>query len=130
MNDVENEFKRDILIYTNTLEFGVDFNIEWFDKAYFFGANSSCGAFGLAQMIHRVRKLKDELITLCFVGTGNQPIENYSSEIIEHFFTFHAFCHKHACLNNISYSNVNNRINYKTRKAVYPSFKIIWSLVI
>ena len=64
-----NEFwiKYDLVICTPSVESGVDFNVQYFDKLYVVLSSGSTHQRGLNQMTNRVRKLKD-LNVKCFLN--------------------------------------------------------------
>ncbi|KAJ3005838.1 hypothetical protein HKX48_000438, partial [Thoreauomyces humboldtii] len=51
-----------LLLYTPTIEAGVNFNIEHFDRMYFYGCLMSTTPLGAAQMLGRIRKLREHTI--------------------------------------------------------------------
>lgn len=81
IKDVENYWdKFDMIIYTPTIEAGVSFDKEYFDKIYFIMACESTSQRGALQMCSRVRQIKDNNID---VYTNNIPFREKSC-----FFTY------------------------------------------
>jgi hypothetical protein len=55
--------KADLLLYSPTIEAGVDFDVKHFDKCYGYMADNSTSARAFSQMLHRVRQFEtDEVI--------------------------------------------------------------------
>lgn len=52
----------DVLIYSPTIEAGVSFDTDWFDKIYGIVCAKSTTPRGFSQMLHRIRKIKDQTI--------------------------------------------------------------------
>lgn len=65
-----NEFwkKYQLVVYSPTIEGGVDFNIEHFDNVYIVLSTHSCSPRGLSQMSSRVRTVKDKNIHVFLNG--------------------------------------------------------------
>ena len=59
--------KVDLLIYSPTIEAGVDFDFEYFDKQYGCMSDKSTSARAFSQMLHRCRQFKDNEIQI-FIG--------------------------------------------------------------
>ena len=69
LKDVNNFWiNYDLVIASPTIEAGVDFNVEYFDKLYVILSAGSTGPRGLNQMTARVRKLKD-LNVPCYLNS-------------------------------------------------------------
>jgi hypothetical protein len=65
LNDVNTFWSQfDIVIYSPTIESGVDFNVEHFDKMYCILCSKSTSQRGFLQMINRIRKLKSNDINI------------------------------------------------------------------
>lgn len=80
----------DILIYTPSIESGIDFNIEHFDNLYIYLAQNSTSARGLLQMVSRVRKYKNNEVNVFlnnFKYKTNANFFNYD-EIKEWYIEF------------------------------------------
>jgi hypothetical protein len=78
-----------LVIYSPSIESGVDYDIEHFDKTYVIMSPNSTSQRGLFQMIHRVRKLKDSEIKCLLNGIlPNQTTFNrhYTFEEIKAFY--------------------------------------------
>ena len=56
-------------MYSPTIEAGVDFNVEHFNKIYCFLSNGSCSPRSLLQMIGRIRTVADDKIRCCYEKT-------------------------------------------------------------
>ena len=56
----------DIVIYTPTVCMGVSFDPEHFDSIFAYGCHNSLGAQEFCQMLHRVRKIKENVINISF----------------------------------------------------------------
>ena len=56
--------KADVVIYSPTIESGVNFDIDHFDKIYGYICPNSCSSRAFFQMLNRVRKVKDNKITI------------------------------------------------------------------
>ena len=67
INYKEEWAKVDLLIYSPTIEAGVDFDFEYFDKQYGCMSDKSTSARAFSQMLHRVRQFKDNEIQI-FIG--------------------------------------------------------------
>ena len=50
------------MIYTGTIESGVDFNLKYFNNLYVCLASGANSQRGLSQMMHRVRKIEDKIV--------------------------------------------------------------------
>jgi|SaaInlStandDraft_4_1057021.scaffolds.fasta_scaffold02228_6 hypothetical protein len=72
--------KYQLVIYSPSVESGVDFNTEHFDKIYGFLCNNSCTPRGFMQMCFRVRKPKCNIIK---IYTNNVFIKEHAN-----FFTY------------------------------------------
>lgn len=60
LKDVNNEWKEyQVILYTPTIEAGVDFSEKHFDKMYCFLSNGSCSPRAFLQMVGRIRYLSD-----------------------------------------------------------------------
>lgn len=84
-NYMEEWSKCDLLIYSPTIEAGVDFNMEYFDKCYGLVCKNSTKARPYLQMLSRVRNFKENTIKILMLGIPNF-IENaliYRKEEIE-----------------------------------------------
>ena len=68
LKDYKNEWSKcDILLYSPTIEAGVDYDKEYFNTCMGYMSNNSTSARAFSQMLHRVRNLKDETI-LIYIG--------------------------------------------------------------
>jgi hypothetical protein len=68
LEDVNKEWaKCDLLLYSPTVEAGIDFNIDHFDKCYGILSEKSTTARGFSQMLNRIRKFKSNTINI-YVG--------------------------------------------------------------
>ena len=77
--------KARLLIYTSTIEAGVDFNEIWFDKCYIILSDRTVTPRALIQMIYRVRKYKNNTINLFTNGVPFYEFSfPYSFEEIKH----------------------------------------------
>ena len=80
LRDYKNEWNKcDILLYSPTIEAGVDFDKEYFDCCYGFMSNNSTSARAFSQMLHRVRNFKDDNV-LIYIGNLF-----YSENVILHY---------------------------------------------
>lgn len=79
----------DILIYSPSIEAGVDFNIEHFDNLFIIMCGNSTSPRGLNQMIPRVRNFRDNNV-LCFTHnltyTENLNFYYYSFDEVKTFY--------------------------------------------
>jgi len=74
LKDVLNFWKRfQLLIYSPSIESGVNFNLDHFDKIYIILSTNSTSQRGLMQMMGRIRKLNDDNI---LVYLNNIPFSN------------------------------------------------------
>ena len=55
------------MIYSTTIEAGVDFDKERFDKCYGYMSDGSTSARAFSQMIHRVRQFDSDVV-LIYIG--------------------------------------------------------------
>ena len=62
--------KIDLLIYSPTIEAGVDFDVEHFDLCFGSMSNKSTSARAFSQMLHRVRQLKKNQMMI-YIGNLN-----------------------------------------------------------
>lgn len=92
LNDVNNYWIVSVVLISPSIESGVDFNVEYFDKIYIILSNLSTSQRGLMQMIHRVRKFKCHEIHTFLNGlpydeTGNfyslDDVENMYNNILQ-----------------------------------------------
>ena len=68
LKDYKNEWSKcDILLYSPTIEAGVDYDKEYFNTCMGYMSNNSTSARAFSQMLHRVRNLKDDTI-LIYIG--------------------------------------------------------------
>jgi len=68
LKDVENYWNTcDVLIYTPSVEAGVDFNLDYFDYKYIILSAKSCSPRALCQMVARVRKTSNNNV-LTYLG--------------------------------------------------------------
>lgn len=63
--------KCDILVYSPTIEAGVDFDEEYFDKCYGVICNKSTCPRAYNQMLNRIRKFKEHTINILMLGIPN-----------------------------------------------------------
>lgn len=77
-NVLENWTKLDVLIYSPTIESGVNFDIEHFDKIYGIISSGCNSQRAFCQMLSRVRKIKDSNITLWGNKIGYNKINKYN----------------------------------------------------
>ena len=59
--------KCDILLYSPTIEAGVDYDNEYYDSCMGYMSNNSTSARAFSQMLHRVRNFKDDNV-LIYIG--------------------------------------------------------------
>jgi hypothetical protein len=59
--------KADLLIYSPTIEAGVDFDVKHFDKCYGYMSDTSTSARAFSQMLHRVRQFESDEV-LIYIG--------------------------------------------------------------
>jgi|SaaInlStandDraft_6_1057023.scaffolds.fasta_scaffold04517_6 hypothetical protein len=86
----------DVVIYTPTVCMGVSFDPEHFDTIFAYGCHNSLGAQEFCQMLHRVRKIKDNTIHISFdYYKFFDPIEdmvtyNQAEEMLcnDHYLTY------------------------------------------
>jgi len=90
LENIQDEWLCDVLIYSPTIESGVDFNVSHFDNLFVVYSQFSTCPRGLNQMMNRVRKFKSNDITVLFenipkndVGcsTLDEVIDNYKVEL-------------------------------------------------
>lgn len=62
--NIEKTWKVDLLCYTPAVEAGVNFDVEHFDKIYAYACVLSTSQRSFLQMINRIRKVKDNRITI------------------------------------------------------------------
>ena len=68
LKDYKNEWSKcDILLYSPTIEAGVDYDKEYFNCCMGYMSNNSTSARAFSQMLHRVRNFKDEEV-LIYIG--------------------------------------------------------------
>jgi hypothetical protein len=115
IRDFKNQWKKaDLLIYSPSVESGVDFDEDWFDIQYGLIQDGSTTAAGYSQMLHRVRKLKDTN-TLIYIGKTKYNASSflyYPASLEEHFFKHYR---TESGLGNIQLHNKCeelNKINY------------------
>ncbi len=87
VNDVW--IKYQIVIYSPSIEAGVDFNVPHFDNIFIIMCSNSTSPRGLNQMVNRIRQLKDKQI-LCFTHnltiTENLKLYFYNFDEIKIFY--------------------------------------------
>jgi hypothetical protein len=66
-NYIDEWKKTDLLIYSPTIEAGVDFDVKHFDKCYGYMADNSTCARAFSQMLHRIRQLETDEV-LIYIG--------------------------------------------------------------
>jgi hypothetical protein len=78
-----------IVIYSPTIESGVDFNLEYFDSMYCILCSNSTSQRGFMQMSNRIRKLKNNNVNIFLNGLKhNDKVYEYSySEVNTYFNT-------------------------------------------
>ena len=77
--------KADLLIYSPTIEAGVDFDVKHFDKCYGYMSDTSTSARAFSQMLHRVRQFESDEV-LIYIGNilySEKAILNFP-EMLEH----------------------------------------------
>jgi hypothetical protein len=86
LRDYKNEWNKcDILLYSPTIEAGVDFDKEYFDCCYGYMSSNSTSARAFSQMLHRVRNFKDDNV-LIYIGNlfYSENVVLYYPECLEH----------------------------------------------
>lgn len=69
LEDVNTNWKCDLLTFSPTIEAGIDFNVEnYFDRCYVVITSGSTTPRGLNQMMNRIRHFKDNNV-LCYIGS-------------------------------------------------------------
>ena len=64
LKNVKELWKVDVIIYSGTVESGVNFDVDWFDRMYGLVCNKSSSPRAFMQMMARIRKLKNDNITI------------------------------------------------------------------
>jgi len=97
----------DIVIYSPSIESGVDFNLKYFDNMYCILAPASTSQRGFMQMANRIRNLNDNNIQVFLNGmTYNDKVFEYTYSEVKNYF------------NTISNKYANKKIVYnKDNKA-------------
>ena len=98
----------DIVIYSPSIESGVDFNLKYFDNMYCILAPASTSQRGFMQMANRIRILNDNNIQVFLNGmTHNDKVFEYTYSEVKNYF------------NTISNKYANKKIVYdKDNKAI------------
>lgn len=65
--DVEENWNIDVLLYSPTIEAGVNYDVEHYDKLYVIYSGKSTCPRGLNQMMNRVRKFKDNEVGILMI---------------------------------------------------------------
>jgi len=65
LRNVTSFWRKRLLIYSPTIEAGVDFNIDHFDRLYVYCCLRSTTPLGLTQMTGRIRRIKDRTVRCC-----------------------------------------------------------------
>lgn len=67
LNNVNEEWiKYNVVMYSPTIEAGVDFNVVHFNKIYCFLSSGSCSPRSFLQMVGRIRTITDDRIRCCY----------------------------------------------------------------
>lgn len=111
--DVNNVWKNyQIIIFTPVIESGLDFNKDHFDKMYIILSGNSTSQRGLIQMMHRIRKIKENIVN-CYLN-NIQPYEttagSYNFQEILTFYDSTGLLN----MNKKFYINENNEVVFKS----------------
>lgn len=110
-----------LLIYTNTIEAGVSFNVDHFDKMYVIISGHSTSQRGLMQMLHRVRRIRNCVVE-CLCYRIPLKTETYSRYTYSEMLMFYnTMCNAHDRV-----LNEHNQIEYvgKTEYDTYDEIKM------
>lgn len=70
LSDINDEWRKDVIIYTSVVEAGNSFDVEWFDSLYCYFTNKSTNYLGCLQMMDRVRNIKSNNVYINIKATN------------------------------------------------------------
>jgi len=124
LDDVNNIWVNfDVIIYTPTIEAGVNFDRIHFNKIFGIFSDNSTSQRSFLQMINRVRKITDDEIVLCNADSNNKTI--FKLNDVKQFYNYYNAEQQAKNLKcfqkNVEYKTVNNK---RIRVETYDNYSI------
>ena len=124
LDDVNNIWNKcDVLIYSPTIEAGVNFDVPYFDKIFGILADMSTSQRSFIQMLNRVRKLTDNEIIINNSDSHNKAI--FKLNDVKGYYNYYDAEHQAKNLKSfqkqVIYKNVDNK---RVRVETYDNYAI------
>lgn len=109
LEDVNNFWtKYQVLLYSPTIESGVDFNAEHFDKIYCIlkDGQQTCSQRGFLQMVGRIRQIKDPNILCLYTGLTKINSLMYTYDDVLSYFRYYEELNGKKIMENVKYNKI------------------------